>query len=166
MRVEAEHYFLPTYNARTIYPKYHSLPSCYTFNPMSKFEEQQLQKVDCTLQPLLKHQSNVYLSNCFLATILVLCCEASVTMVTLFVKSDICVYHRITPHYFSQSNRYIRFLSRDLDKNIDILISLANCLMHIKIIRQRTIGSIIWKHFTCRVSICYTTDIMAFEMQN
>jgi len=26
---EAEHYFLPIYNVRTIYPKYYSLPSCY-----------------------------------------------------------------------------------------------------------------------------------------
>ena len=29
VRGKAEHYFLPIYNARTIYPKYHSLPSCY-----------------------------------------------------------------------------------------------------------------------------------------
>ena len=72
-------------------------------------------------------------------------------MVLLFVKSDMC-YHRIAQHYFSQSNQYIIFCQGILTK-IDILILLANCLTYIKIKRQGTIGSIIWKHIILFVGL-------------
>ena len=67
-----------------------------------------------------------------------------------------CVYHRIAPHYFSQSNQCIRFLPRNLDKKIDsILISLVNCLTHIKIICQGTVPLrvLYGNTFACRISI-------------
>ena len=95
---------LPIYNARTIYPKYHSLPYCY--------------KLIRQAQQLLLSNSNlknnyckrlIKLSNCYLATIAMQpywwYATGHLLLWQYCLSNLTCVQHRIAPHNFSQLNQ-------------------------------------------------------------